>query len=87
MITADAKPKRGRGRFDPVFQCAQIDRDGDMWRSWPYAAVDLGGEKWVDTTPYSRGFGHELFETQAAIATAAPDGDPFVAMMQVLKGE
>jgi hypothetical protein len=86
-ITADAKPKRGRGQFDKIFQCAQLQRDGDVWRSWPYAAVDLNGEKWIDTTPYSRGFGHELFEVQVTAATAAPDGDPFVAMMQVLKGE
>lgn len=86
-ITADAKPKRGRGRFDPIFKCAQLDRDGDVWRSWPYEAVQVDSEKWVDTTPYSRGFGHELFEDQAAVATATPDGDPFVTMMQALKGE
>lgn len=86
-ITADAKPKRARGDLDPIFQCAQLERDGDVWRSWPYEAVNLNGEKWVDTTPYSRGFGHENIALQASVATATPDGDPFVAMMQVLRGD
>lgn len=85
-INADAKPKRGRGRFNPIFQCAQLERDGDVWRSWPYEAVQVDGEKWVDTTPYSKGFGHDLAEKQVVKATATPDGDPFSAMMQVLKG-
>lgn len=86
-ITADAKPKRGRGAFDPILQCASIERDGDVWRSWPYRAVQVDGEKWVDTTPYSKGFGHELADDQSAITHPTPDGDPFAAMMQVLKGE
>ncbi|MEU0398337.1 hypothetical protein ABZ208_37465 [Streptomyces sp. NPDC006208] len=87
VITADAKSKRARGEFQPLFQCAQLERDGDLWRSWPYAAVMLDGEKWVDTTPYSRGFGHDLHVDQVMEAAASPDGDPFVAMMQVLKGD
>jgi hypothetical protein len=86
-ISADAKPKRGRGVFNRVFQCAQLERDGDVWRSWPYEAVMLGQDKWVDTTAYSKGFGHELQDDQAQVATASPDGDPFVAMMQILKGD
>jgi len=85
-ITADAKPKRAQGTYDPVTFSAQIERDGDVWRTQPYAGVMVGGEKWVDTTPYSRGFGHELTDDQVREATASPDGDPFIAMMQVLKG-
>lgn len=86
-ITSDAKPKRARGQYNPLFHSAELKRDGDIWRSRPYNAVMLDDTKWVDTTPYSRGFGHELFETQVMQSTATPDGDPFVAMMSVLKGD
>jgi hypothetical protein len=86
-ITADAKPKRSLGTPHPVMPELRLERDGDMWRSRPYAAVSLNGEKWLDTVPYSRGFGHANHETQVMEGTASPDGDPIASMLQILRGD
>lgn len=85
-ISSDAKPKRSRGTYLPFFFCAQLQKDNGVWRSWPYEAVNLDGAKWIDTTPYSRGFGHALDDNEVMIEATTPDGDPFSAMVSALRG-